>query len=194
MNEKIDIPRFLTANLALRARQRSVRRKEGVILALILAAIGGLTAAMWIRYGAAALLFGLPLGLLLLLSRKPWRTFGPNRAGRIETVRYEMRRIPRESFIIRYVAETRCYIKCVCRDADGKPFTVFAEQRYEAVYRPGDRLLKLPGLPLPVDLTPGGYQACPFCGQIYPARNSDCTGCGSAAVEIEREGSYERET
>lgn len=187
MNDSFDLRQFLSDNPDLRASMRRTHLRMGVKIALILAAAAGLTAAMVIRYGMGLLPFGPAVGILLILWQKPWRVFGSTRVGTIEEIRYELRRESntKNPADRRYTSmETRNYIKCFCSDGKGKRFAFLVDQRYEAVYRPGDLAVKLSGLPYPANLTPGEQTVCPVCGQIGPAENLTCTGCGRDGVKL----------
>lgn len=186
MNENYNLKAFLSENPGLRKAVRRAHLIMGVKIALILIVVAGLTAALATRYGSGVLPVGL-LACLLPLILKPWRVFGKSRIGRIEEIDYESRRVNSSKNFAdnRYTSMyTANFIRCTGRDGKGRRFTFFLDQKYESVYRKGDLVVKLSGLPCPANLTPGEHTVCPRCGQIAPSENAVCTGCGITAVRM----------
>ena len=189
MNENFDLKAFLSENPWIAEVMRRAHLRTGIKIALVLAGITLSTVFLIIWYGPLALLFGLLFAILLLLLWKPWRVFGRARTGLIEQAHFEMRRISRTKNPGNvYETAMVSFLCCTCLDAQGKRFSFLAEQRYETVYHKGDLVLKLPELSLPINLNPGDYRVCPYCGQIFSVKIPSCTGCGRDGVKYRKDG------
>ncbi len=189
MNDSASLRRFLAENPALRAAVTQAHRKLFGKIALIFALIALLCGLGIARYGLAALPVGIGAALLALIWQKPWKTFGRSRMGVIGKVEYQLRRVNSSKNFAdpHYTAMTTAnFIRCACRDGAGKRFAFTVDQRYEGSYRPKDTVIRLSGLPYPVNLSRKENRVCPICGQIDPgAPEAACVGCGRDSVRWE---------
>lgn len=155
---------------------------------LLTGAIAALSLVSLLKYPA---LF--PLGILAAVGLplwcfKPWRFFKRRWIGVIESIDYRdsYENVDKSSFNPFYDGRhyvTYAYFKAI--DEAGKKHTFVLDRKYESVYKPGDRVMNLPGIDYPIDLTVQDKKVCPKCGAIYPSENDRCVGIGCKMPTVE---------
>lgn len=152
----------------------------GVIMAIAIAAYP--TSPTMLPIGIVAAV-ALPLWWL-----KPWRCFKRRWLGRVESVKYEDVSENDDGSIInpRYNGRhTVTYAHFAVRDERDKKHTFMLDREYEAIYRIGDRVMRIPGIDYPIDLTMQDKTVCPRCGSIFPSENEHCVSIGCKAPRVE---------
>ena len=188
MNDYKEICRRL---FEIEPRFRRIQRRSLAVFLCWVLPLEALTVAFaWqaTKLTPAAPYIGIVLGLCVLVWRlKAARLIGNRLYGRIVSQTRQVRLMSNNGVSSRTATSThRMYQRALTvytvQAPDGRRVTFEAEIRYERVYSVGDRVLRLPGMRLPVDLSPERYVLCPFCGNISPKENETCVECGAPAL------------
>lgn len=128
-------------------------------------------------------------GLLLPLLLKPWKYINKKWVGTIDRIDLVQRRIDVEknhSSNPVFYNTMRDIIFMKARVTVDQRHTIFfeLEKRYQKVYKVGDRLMHIPGIDFPINLTPSDDNVCPRCGGIMPLSNDYCVGCGMKKTNL----------
>ena len=67
-------------------------------------------------------------------------------------------------------------------DENGRTSKLELEARFHAAIYEGDTLLRLSGVPYPINLKRHTKALCPICGNIMPRESTRCVGCDANAV------------
>lgn len=168
-------------------------RRWGTLIAKCLLLEGVIAAAsilLLTRYHSALPFCILAAILLPACLFRPWRYFHKGWIGVVEANEYEecYENVDKSWFNPRYNGRhyvTYAHFKAI--DDSGRRRTFKLERKYEAIYQNGDRVMSIPGIDYPIDLTVQDKKVCPRCGSIYPSINERCVtiGCGMPATLLD---------
>ena len=138
-----------------------------------------------------ALWVGVVAGMVLpWFVMKPQRLFTPRWLGTVQKIAYVQRRVDVKKThshaggTFYTDMRDRTFIRVTVQDDKGRAHIFEKEQRYEQVYRTGDRVMAIMGLSHPIPLTPDEKTVCPRCGNIMPCTNEICVGCNAPVTTV----------
>lgn len=167
-------------------------RRWAALIAKCIITIGVILAIAYVAYPTSPAMLPIGVGAAVLLPLwwfKPWRFVKRHWLGKVESIRYEDASENDDGSLIntRYNGRhTVTYAHFTVKDEQGKKRTFKLDRKYESVYQVGDRVMNIPGIDYPIDLSVQDKKVCPRCGSIYPSTNDRCVGigCKMAAIEL----------
>lgn len=170
-------------------------RKWALLTAKWVVAVAVIMAIALVAYPTSPTM--LPIGLIAAIALplwglKPWRFFQSGWTGIVEAHELEesYENVDKKLINPRYNGRHYVtYVHFTARDEKGRIRAFKLERKYEEVYQIGDRVLRIPGLDYPVDLTLQKKTVCPCCGAIFPRENQRCVtvGCKMPHVELDQD-------
>ena len=136
----------------------------------------------------AAIPVGICLAIILplwLLKPHKFLVFGV-KLGRVVEVKIVQKLIESQHGWIRYNwalgANHGQFAVFKIEDENGRTSKLELEARFHAAIYEGDTLLRLSGVPYPINLKRHTKALCPICGNIMPRESTRCVGCDANAV------------
>jgi len=177
LEQNPDIKRF--RNKRLTAFFAKLAGLEAVVVAL--------TSSLIAHDLIAAIPIGIILGLLLpflVLKAHKFLVFGV-RLGKVVEVKIIQRRVEAQNGWTgkyqRSMTDSQ-FAVFTLEDEQGRTSTIELEARFHECIREGDTLLRLSGVPYPINLKRHTKALCPICGNVMPRESTRCVGCDAAAV------------
>ena len=119
------------------------------------------------------------IGAILFLMAPFWfnpiAVFGKEEKGKIISVKIAERY--NKDLITKAVKKVDIF-EVTFEDEKGKIYILDLPRHTEKCFLVGDDIVSLNTFPIPISLTPHDNIACPYCGNVMPAVNKDCLGCG----------------
>ncbi|MBE6628303.1 MAG: hypothetical protein E7629_05190 [Ruminococcaceae bacterium] len=176
------------AILNLNPHLRAYRRKKlaAFWIRLVLLELVVMAATVYLMsFGLkAAPALGIGLAILLpVFALKPKRTFGMRMRGRITKIDHERRQVYDPMAAGRASVRGATILSCAVENADGRSSCFDVPKRCVKVYREGDEVIGISGIPYPIVLTPHEWILCPLCGGVMPAVNETCVECGAQRIK-----------
>lgn len=165
-------------------------RKWALLIVKWLIMVGVIMAIAFVAYPTSP--FMLPFCTLLAIGLplwrlKPWRSVKFHWIGTVEAISHENKYENADGSLINPFyggRHTVTYSHFIVRDGKGKAHTFKLDSKYEAIYLVGDRVMNIPGVDYPIDLTVQDKTVCPRCGAIYPSENEHCVSIGCKAPKV----------
>ncbi|MBR3893949.1 MAG: hypothetical protein IKJ35_02265 [Clostridia bacterium] len=186
-----NINQIKAAVLAQNPDLKRFRAKKLAVFFLKLAGLEALavalTAALLSHKIVAAIPIGVVLALLLpflVLKAHKFFVFGV-RLGKVVEVKIVQRRADSQrGWLWGYASMTdRQFAVFKLEDEKGHTSYVELEARFHACIYEGDVLLRLAGVPYPINLKRHTKALCPICGNIMPRESTRCVGCDADVVQ-----------
>lgn len=156
-------------------------------LAALEAVVVALTSSLIAHGVIAAIPIGVVFGLLLpflVLKAHKFLVFGV-RLGKVVEVKIVQRRVESQNGWTgksqRSMTSSQ-FAVFTLEDEQGRTSTIELEARFHECICEGDTLLRLAGVPYPINLKRHTKALCPICGNIMPRESTRCVGCDAAAV------------
>ncbi len=120
---------------------------------------------------------------------KPWfAILAPIRSGRIVKLDVVTIQGSKDSKFLTTLADVEKkhnMIKIIVEDDDKSSFVMTLKPQCAKTMRLGDELVKLP-VEYPIVMTAGNpKRLCPICGNIVPATETECIGCGNKFIKFD---------
>ena len=138
---------------------------HGVIVAIPVGICLAIILPLWLLKPQKVLAFGVKLGKVVDV-KIVQRRVSPN-DGRVNS----MNRMVTRNFAI-----------FTLEDKNGRTSKLELESQFHAAIYEGDTLLRLSGVPYPINLKRHTKALCPICGNIMPQESTRCVGCDANAV------------
>lgn len=168
-------------------------RKWARLIVKWLIAVGVIMAIALIAYPTSPTM--LPIGVIAAIALplwrlRPWHCFKRGWIGTIESHEFEesYENVDKKLNNFRYShRHLVTYIQFSAMDSKGKKHTFKLDRQYETIYQIGDRVMFVPGLDYPIDLTVQNKTVCPRCGSIFPSENEHCVtiGCKMPSIYLD---------
>ena len=136
----------------------------------------------------AAIPVGICLAIILplwLLKPHKFLVFGV-KLGRVVEVKIVQKLVESQHGWIRYNwalgANHGQFAVFKIEDENGRTSKLELESQFHAAIYEGDTLLRLSGVPYPINLKRHTKALCPICGNIMPRESTRCVGCDANAV------------
>ncbi len=116
------------------------------------------------------------VALLIPLVFNPFAVFKNKKCGKVSKVNIESR-LARSKNNARGVREI-LIMTMTFVDKNERVHDLELDTRHEKCFFVGDEIILLNALPYPINLTKHDNIVCPYCGNVMPATNRECLGCG----------------
>ena len=156
-------------------------------LAALEAVVVALTSSLIAHGVIAAIPLGVVFGLLLpflALKAHKFLVFGV-RLGKVVEVKIIQRRVEAQNGWTGKSQRSmtdRQFVVFTLEDEQGRASKIELEERFHDCIYKGDTLLRLAGVPYPINLKRHTKALCPICGNIMPGESTRCVGCDADAV------------
>ena len=158
-----------------------------VKLIAVEAVVVALTSTLIAHGVVAAIPVGVVLALLLpflALKAHEFLVFGV-RLGKVVNIKIIQKRVsPNDGYAHSINARVvKNFAIFTLEDENGRIKKIELEARFHECIYEGDTLLRLAGVPYPINLKRHTKALCPICGNIMPRESTRCVGCNADAVQ-----------